>query len=307
MRSYLSALDHYNTRPNPPRSKKWKGLPDNARPLGRTGDTHKGIHKTEDGVIYYRLYDTNIATFYPPNADGDYRVVCRYYNSVTTRTFINDNSLTYGYLITTEDTYVSVPYVPSRMNGASLLFNADGKLIVSESSHPDIYTRVANMEDKAKRRALMADLETLVLLCSYRLDNYKAEATVEEHYGMAFARKRWQPTTIDDFERVVSQMRFDSNRNGTPFNFADPDFVQVTLELGQGVVDVLASSRAVADGYESHRPNREISAKAVASITLEDFKRSLYNRLLKVFKLDVGSERKPWGQFMPKLPRKAFF
>lgn len=305
MQSYHSALSHYNNRPNPPRSKKWKEMPDNARPLVRVGETQKGIHKTEDGVIYYRLYDTNIATLYPPNANGEYRVECRYYHSVTTRKFMNDNSLSYGYLMTTDNTCVSVPYVPSRSTGASLLFNADGKLIVSESSHPDIYTRVANKEDKAKRRALMADLETLVLLCSYRLDNYKAEATVEEHYGAAFARKRWQPTTIDDFDRVVSQMLYTSNRNGTPFDFAEPDFVQVTLELGQGVVDVLASSRAVDEGYHSYHPNHEISAEAVASITLEDFKRSLYNRLLKVFRLDVGSDLKPWGQFMPKQPRKA--
>ncbi len=312
MRSYIDALHHYNARTTPPRSKKWRAMPDNAKPLVRVGDTHKSIHMTNEGVIYYKLYNTNIATFYPPNADGEYLVECRYYHSVTTNKFMNDHRLTYTVLTASDNSHVRVPYVSNHKEeiSASLVFNADHKVIVSKSRHLDVYTKVTSPEDRAQRRELMAELDTLVTLCGLRLEQYRADVTLEEAYGAPFMRTYHQPVQINLFNHLMDNLHYRKQREGTPIDVNDKEFVATVLDLGQGVFDILASSRAYdKDGafvYRAQFMNHNARQEAVNSVTLEDFKRSLYSRLLKGFKLNVGSARKAWGQFMPTLPRKMY-
>jgi hypothetical protein len=312
MRSYNDALIHYNRLTTPPRSKKWRAMPDNAKPLVRVGTPNKSIHMTSEGAIYYKLYDTKIATFYPPNADGEYLVECKYYNSITTNTFMNDNWLSYTCLTASDDSVVRVPYVAARKTplSASLVFNAQEKLIVSKSHHPDVYTSVTSPEDRAKRRELMAELDILVTLCELKLEQYRADVTLEEAYGAPFMRNHRRPSQIALFEQMMNDLLYRKQRDGTPIDVNNKEFVDTVLELGQGVFDILASSRAYErDGTFSYRAqfmNHDARRDAINSVTTEDFKRSLYNRLLKGFRLDKGSARKVWGQFMPTLPTKMY-
>jgi hypothetical protein len=127
-----------------------------------------GIHKTNEGAIYYRLYNTNVATFYPPDTDGNYKVVMEYYDSQTTNIFMYENGLHYYGFETTEGKQVRVPYVRSWNSetqrnepSATLWFNKDHKLIVDKSSHRDIYTMKSSTEDKSKRKEFRQKLETL--------------------------------------------------------------------------------------------------------------------------------------------------
>ena len=312
MRSYNDALRHYNQLTTPPRSKKWRAMPDNAKPIVRVGDSHKSIHMTSEGVIYYKLYDTKITTFYPPNADGEYLVECRFYNSVTTNKFMNDNGLSYTVLTASDNSTVRVPYVPTGKAplSASLVFNARDKLIVSKSHHPDVYTSVTSPEDRAQRRELMAELDVLITLCGLKLEQYRADVTLEEAYGAPFMSRHRQPVQINLFNHLMDNLHYRKQRDGTPIDVNSKEFVDTVIDLGQGVFDILASSRAYErDGTFSYRAqfmNHNARRDAINSVTPEDFKRSLYNRLLKGFKLDKGSARKVWGQFMPRLPRKMY-
>ena len=314
MNSYTRALHLYNQLTTPPRSKVWKAMEDNAKPLRGVGCKYKSLHKTDSGVIYYKLHDTRVCTIYPPNADGEFLTEYRYYNAQSTDMFIYEFGLGYDRLHTTEGTWVSVPRVAQfcRNGGgakvtASLVFDANDKLIVAKSSHADIYTRVSNAEDKAKRRALTKELDILIMLCGLKLEQYRADAEIRHDYGAAFAKRRNQPVEISDFLRLMDDLRFRQKRDGTPIDLQDSTFVNCVLELGQGVFNVLASKRACSEeeGRHYYSPTPKVCAEAINSVTSEDFNRSLYNRLMDGFGIKTGSDFKPWGQFMPTLPRKA--
>jgi hypothetical protein len=315
MQSYAQALELYNSRPIPPRSKKWKEMPNNARPLSRTGDTHKGIHMTDEGVIYYRLYNTNIATLYPPQVDGTYRVECRWYDSQTTRNFMSDFGLYYTYLFTTDDTRVSVPLVPMSRPCADLTFTAENKLITTRSWHADIYTAVSSADDKQRRREFKAKLDTLTTLAMFKLENYRTNVTLESNYGAPFGGGWRNPQSLLALEVHIRDGRYRSNTEAEDYDFNDPEFIEKVLNAGQGVFDVLASKRAYNENafrYYRANPEEERKVKAqqqqiVNDITLEDFSKSLHNKLLSLFNLKKGSDRKPWGQFQTSLPRKFFY
>ena len=311
MQSYAQALELYNSRPVPPRSKKWKEMADNARPLRRTGDTAKGIHMTSDGVIYFRLYNTNIATLYPPQVDGTYRVEVRWYDSQTTRNFMSDCGLYYTYLLTTDDTRVSVPLVPLSRPCADLTFTADDKLIVARSWHADIYTAVSSADDKQRRKEFKAKLDTLTTLAMFKLENYRANATLEADYGRPFSGGWRNPQSLLALEVHIRDGRYRSNTEAEDYDFNDPVFIEKLLDAGQGVFDVLASKRVYAeDCFYNRFRSKEGQEQAldqlkqiVNDITPEDFSKSLHNKLLSLFNLKKGSDRKAWGQFQATLPR----
>ncbi len=313
MQSYAQALELYNSRPVPPRSKAWKAMADNARPLRRTGDTNKGIHMTDEGVIYFRLYDTKLVTLHPPQADGTYRVEVRWYDSQTTRNFMSDFGLYYVYLLTTDNTRVYVPLVPTSRPCADLTFTADNKLITARSWHADIYTAVSSAEDKQRRREFKAKLDTLTTLAMLKLENYRANVTIEASYGKPFASGWRLPDSVRLFEHKVHEIKYRTHsRDPEDFDFNDPEFIEALLNAGQGVFDILASKRMWGENCFYHRfKSKEAQEEAlkqqiqiINSVTPEDLSKSLHNKLLSLFNLKKGSDRKAWGQFQPSLPRK---
>lgn len=313
MQSYAQALELYNSRPVPPRSKKWKEMADNARPLKRTGDTAKGIHMTADGVIYYRLYNTNIATLYPPQADGTYRVECRWYDSQTTRSFMSDFGLYYTNLLTTDDTRVCLALVPTSRPCADLTFTADDKLIVSRSSHADIYTAVSSAEDKQRRKEFKAKLDTLTTLAMFKLENYRTNVRLDADYGRPFGRSYYAPKSLLDLEKLIRDARYTTSDLAEDFDFDNQEFIEHVLAAGQGVFDILASKRAYNESLLAryYRPTpeelqdvRNKQQQIIEGVTPEDFSKSLHNKLLSLFNLKRGSDRKAWGQFQATLPSK---
>jgi len=315
MRSYQDALDHYFSRPVPPRSKKWAAMPNNARPLQRTAYAHYGIHKrNEDQAIIYRLYETNVATIYPPNAEGNTLVECCYYDSPLTNTFMGTNNICYYRLPTTEGKEVCVPYVHSyapygdpKPATAKLMMDKDGKLIVSQSWHADIATRVSTTEDKNKRKELLKQLDGFVMLIGLRIDQYRANCTLDANYGRPFSQGYHQPDSIrmcrvdaDELEDINAAMN-------------DPNVIDNLVEMGQGVFDILASKRAYEAellGWYASRahPNGVDEAKhaIIKGVSTEDFLKSYRSRLQKLVGIKEGTGFKIWGQFREKLPRKWY-
>ena len=107
MRSYASALKLYNSLTKPPRSRWWREQPDNAKPLVKVRTRNKSIHMTDSGVIYFKYYNTKIASFVNDPASNTYTAVMRYYHSVTTNSFMSDYGLHYTSLHT--DPLASAP------------------------------------------------------------------------------------------------------------------------------------------------------------------------------------------------------
>ena len=316
MRSYQSALDHYISRPVPPRSKKWKAMPDNARPLQRTAYDHYGIHRrTEDNAIIYRLYETNVATIYPPNKDGNTLVECCYYDSPLTNNFMWTNNIGYYRLPTTEGKEVCVPYVHSdapygqpKPSSAKLMLDKDGRLIVDQSWHADIATRVSTTEDKAKRKELFKQLDGFVMLIGLRIDQYRANCTLDANYGRPFSQGYHQPDSIR-MCRVDADELADIDKA-----LNDPNVIDNLVEMGQGVFDILASKRAYENNLLQYWRTRgqatEIIEAAkhalIMKVSTEDFLKSYRSRLQKLGGIKEGTGFKIWGQFREKLPRKWY-
>jgi hypothetical protein len=321
MRNYQSALDHYISRPVPPRSKLWKAMPDNARPLQRTAYTHYGIHKrNEDQAIIYRLYDTNVATIYPPNKDGNTLVECRYYDSPLTNNFIWSQGLHYYRLNTTEGKEVCVPYVHSdapygdpKPATAKLMMDKDGKLIVSQSWHADIATRVSTTEDKAKRKELAKQLDGFMMLIGLRIDQYRTNCTLDRDYGRPFAMEYRQPESIKNVRDFVNGADAkEIYKIGDVLN--DAGTVDELVEMGQGVFDILASKRAYDGGllnyYSRTRQTAEELQAAnhaiIRGVSTEDFLKSYRSRLQKLVGIKEGTGFKIHGQFRESIPRKWY-
>ena len=324
MKSYNEALSHYNSIKKPPRAKNWQAdtVIHNGKPLRRTGDTHMAIHMRDDGVIYYRLYDTHVATFYPPQADGTERRTFKFVATQTTTTFMFDYGLHTWEVTMDDDTKAHIPYVSNggwRENDkltADLTFNANNQVIRSRSSHQDVYTMVSNDEDKAKRKELRDKVEHLITLSLFKMPQLKEDATVEESWGQPFGTSyRNAPREVEDLKQYIVLRGIDID---------DTIFVGKFMDSLQGAFNLYASKIcydaelfdwgnfwSIADQTQRQEAERQYKMEQeearfakVAEIDEKAFKKSLTNMLLSACNIKTGSVRKPWGQFMPKLPRK---
>jgi hypothetical protein len=327
MISYDQALAVYNKAKAPKSSQRWLKMPDSARYLKDVNATHYAIHKKADGTIYFRLYSTDVAVFYPPNENGEYKVDCTYASTQTTHGFMWWWQLHYDHLETTCGKRVAVPYVSDvwGVNApptAKLVFDVSGKLILDKSWHREIYTKVVSAEDKVKRAHLRKGIHSLLTLNEFKLQSYKENVTVDAYLGKPFGTGyRNTPHGIDTLAshirgalRVVDIEHFDFN---------DDAFIGDFMNAGQDVFNVLASQRLYKAtprllGYLStwQKTPAEIQAlqqerrmqqqPIIDSITHEDLTKSFTALLLKLFNIKVGSDLKDWGQFPNKLPNKWY-
>lgn len=321
MKSYNEALAHYDSINKPPRSKKWKSdvMPNNGKPLRRTSEDHMAIHKRDDGVIYYRLYDTNILTLYPPQADGTERRTFKYVGTQTTSTFMYDYGLN-CYTVNMDDgTEARIPYVPNGgwvkndMVTADLVCDAEGRVIRSRSSHKDVYTMVSSAEDKLKRKEFKQRLDSLITLASFNMtslvDNAKLDSTWGEPFGTAYD----EPHELTQLKQYIGQFGASVDDNL---------FIEKFMAGVQGAFNVYASKLAYNAGLfmwasfwhldtDEQRKQAEAEFKVeqarkrdelLANIDDKGFRKSLTNMLLTSARIKTGTVKKPWGQFMPTLP-----
>jgi hypothetical protein len=281
-----------------------------------------GIHMRDDGAIYYRLYDTRIALFYPPDTDGTERKVFKYVGTQTTGSFMDAYGLWFHSVTMDDGTEAYIPHVS---NGnwaendkitADLICNAQGQVIRARSAHKDVYTMVSNDEDKAKRKELRDKVEHLITLSLFKLPQLKEDATVEESWGQPFGTSyRNAPREVEHLKTYLQTHELDINDN---------HFIDMFMESLQSAFNLYASKacydaglfkwksfwniqdqtqRAEAERQYKMEQQEQRFAK-VADIDEKAFKKSLTNMLLSACNIKTGSVKKPWGQFMPKLPRK---
>jgi hypothetical protein len=325
MKSYNEALSHYNSIKKPPRAKYWNegaGNYNNGKPLRRTAEGHMGIHMRNDGVIYYRLYDTHVATFYPPQADGTERKQFKYVPTQTTIAFMDAYGLWFHSVTMDDGTHA---YIPHAQNGgwrendkltADLVCDTNGQVIRSLSSHQDVYTMVSNAEDKAKRKELRDKVEHLITLALFKMPHLKDDATVEESWGQPFGTSyRNAPREVEDLKQYIGLSGVDIDDNIFVGKFMDSLQSAFNLYASKICYDAdlfrWKSFWHIQDKAEQQQAERQYKMEQeearfakVADIDEKAFKKSLTNMLLSASNIKTGSVRKPWGQFMPKLPRK---
>lgn len=330
MKCYADAVNHYDAITKPPRSKKWKlgtdAGKDNGKPLRRTSETHMSIHKRDnDGAIYYKLYDTVIATFYPPQADGTERRTFKYVATQTTDAFMSSYFLHFYSVKMDDGTEACIPYAThggwrdNDMLTADLYVNPNNQVIRSRSSHKDVYTMVSSAEDKVKRKEFKQRLESLITLATFNMVSLQANCQLDQQYGEPFGTAYNEPRELLQLKRYIREKGAD---------LEDEVFIGMFMPAVQGAFDVYASKLAYnAGGWEwgnyywegttrltdeqgaarraEHEKQKEqIRLNTIASVTTEGFTKSLTNMLLSAANLKTGSVKKPWGQFMPKLPSR---
>lgn len=332
MISYSRALEVYNNSKAPKRSNTWLSMPDSARYLHNVRATHYGIHKTADGAIYFRLYSTNLVTLYPPNENGEYRVDVRYVHTQTTRKFMWWWGLDYDNLNTNDGRCVAVPYVGVThwRDGdptAKLMFDASDKLIVDKSWHEQIYTKVSSAEDKVQRKMIRQAIKNLVTLNEFRLHTFKENCQVHQYLGQPFGTSyRNMPMGIGNLESHIKYALRDNamRDNGydlSQFDFNDNKFIELFMDAGQDVFNILASHRVYSAGLfkwvsrwnktqaeiqDMDRKQIEERVPVINEISGEELNKAFVNRLLSLFGVKEGTALKDRGQFPNKLPNKWY-
>lgn len=223
---------------------------------------------------------------------------------------------------TTEGETVRVPYVENgnwrdnHLPTATLYYNKDHALIKERSSHKDVYTMVSSPEDKAKRKELRGEVEHLITLALFKLPNLKEDVTLESQLGQPFATS--YGNSPRGVEHIKQHLRFHE------LDINDNTFIDLFMSGLQDAFNLYASKVCYDAGlfayksfwHISNEQERDVAASKfkieqqdaryamVADITPDGFKKSLTNMLLSATNNKVGSVKKPWGQFMPKLPVK---
>jgi hypothetical protein len=175
---------------------------------------------------------------------------------------------------------------------------------------------VSNDEDKAKRKELRDKVEHLITLSLFKLPQLKEDATVEESWGQPFGTSyRNAPREVDRLKQYLSDHDIDINDN---------TFIDLFMDSLQSAFNLSASKVCydadlfrwqsfwhITDKAEQKQAEQQFKMEQqeqrfakVADIDEKAFKKSLTNMLLSACNIKTGSVRKPWGQFMPTLPRK---
>ena len=313
MITYEHAKNLFESTKKPPRSKKYS---ENQRPLRRVQESGLMLEKDNDNYVY-RINGTSVATFYPPNNQGEYKVGLNWngrsldlplmhkyvgmYHSVKVETTLGDQ--------------VVVPLNPrydreTEKFSALLTFDSSHKLIVEKSKHYPVFILKSTGEDKAKRQKLKKDLEAYITLQMFKLASLKNNCNATERQGRPFGesglsygmRAKMQDFLRQDVLPLESQ-----------------EFAMAFDDVAQHSFNMLASKRmwnTNSSMFNDWRWRNDPALKSDAlemrqdiihAITEDDMKNSLVTELLNLANLKAGSEDVPLPQFANKLPRKYFY
>lgn len=317
MINYEHAHNLYNNTKKPPRSKKYL---ENQRPLRRVGKDHLMLQKDAHSYMY-RFYNKEVMRLYEPNEHGEYEVAIKgvYGNTSLDLAwkFLGISSAIT--LTTTTGDQVRVPLNSSYKKqdkefSAVLVFDKENKLIVERSWHADVYKLVSTDEDKQKRKDLKKELDAYVTLQMFKLPTLRDNCNPDESMGAPFGESGLSHS-------YQSTMR-DALRN-LPLPLDSQAFMETFDKVAQDVFDMLASKKVYAESggnlfwkargryFGQQDPAEKDDAKEkiediVASITPEEYKKSLVARLISYANLTKGTKSVALPQFANTLPRTYY-
>jgi regulation of enolase protein 1 (concanavalin A-like superfamily) len=270
----------------------------------------------------YKINGVDVVRVYEPNEAGEYEVaVIGLYGTY-------DINLQYkftGYyngmgIATSTDEQVRLPLNPNYQDqgkdfSALLTYNSSDQLIVEKSWHADVYRLASTNDDKATRKSLKEELDAYVTLQMFKLPTLKDNVNLSANMGKPFGESRLSYTVQSD---MMSAMQ---NR---PLPLESQSFMETFDKVAQDCFDMLASKKVynAPDTYgnlfhkmgswaRSRNPAEADDAQEqaddiVASITPDEFKKSLVAKLMSFAGLAKGSESVPLPQFGKTLPRTYY-
>jgi hypothetical protein len=270
----------------------------------------------------YKVNGVDVARVYEPNEAGEYEVAViglygtydihlqykftGYYNGIGVETTLGD--------------MVRVPLNPNYKEqgkdfSALLTYNSSHQLIVEKSWHADVYRLASTNDDKATRKSLKEELDAYVTLQMFKLPTLKDNVNLSSSMGAPFGESRLGYAIQSD---MMSAML---NR---PLPLDSQSFMETFDKVAQDCFDMLASKKVynAPDTYgnlfhkmgswaRSRNPSdaddaQEKADDIVASITPDEFKKSLVAKLMSFAGLAKGSESVPLPQFGKTLPRTYY-
>lgn len=315
MRTYQEIDTLFKETRKPPRSKKYN---ENQRPLRRVTENHLMLEK-DDAKYHVKINGTSIAVFHPTNSVDEWAVDLKGLYStydihlMRQLTGFHNHQL----FVTSLNQEVIVPlnpfyYAQGKPCSASLVFDRNNKLVVEKSWHADVYSRRASEDDKAKRKEIKDRLDAYVTLQMFKLPMLIQNAKVSASLGQPFAEFPKQGT-----QQVVAMGIYSTNIDNA-------EFMQAFDTMAQSTFDMLASKKVyndnsmgslfgLAQGWGS-RSNPALISDAkekiqdiVNSITPDELKTSLVNRILTLSGISKGSDFVPLGTFPNKLPNRYYW
>jgi hypothetical protein len=159
----------------------------------------------------------------------------------------------------------------------------------------------------------MKQLDTLFTLSTFRLADFKANATVDNDKGAPFTNgghNYYSTTTVQTLQDYVTEQRMSLDI------LHEGEFIKLCMDAGQHIFDVLASKRCYAAECISYawarKHDPELAARddaqareIIDAVTPEDFVKSFKATVLRMFRIG-GNARKDWGQFRESLPSKWY-
>ena len=322
IRNYTEADNHFIDTRKPPRSKKWD---ENERPLKNVSAYHYRLIRHRGGEFYdVVLYNTTMARFYKPTAEGHERRLYMGHYSQTSKSFMHTvlhvGPITYMavqpieqpyYRWAEQDKKVSVFIGEGKRIGddmgmdysADLWFDANDLLLVDKSRALDAHRLVSTAEDKARRKELRQLMEGYAMLMAMRLPEFLNENTIlSSRDTIAFNKINSDDYGLREFVNAVKRGEQPTERH-----------IEALVQYTDNAVSALASRRAA--DFTNLRwvgtclkefPQLDIDDLQISE---KDVIKTVTSKLLRVSGAEAPTGRVPYPSFRPAvdLPRSNLF
>lgn len=301
--SYTAAEKHFNDTKEHKRCKGWQSH-ERCLKTRASGNRHYRIEKHNDGEYYdVCLYQTVMARYYRPDADGNQRVLYAGHSSVTSSSFqsgvlgVWDRSRR----TTTTGKEVVVPlycnnifYDHGDKFTADLTFDASFRLIVEKSKHAPHFTHKSSAEDKARRKRIKEKFSSLIMLAQMRMPEFADNCMPTHDKGRPFGGGH-----LSYNERMAVESIWEGGDE------LEQHWVDYFFDLCQEVYDTLVAKRGYEQGsfhltYRYAQPNQTHSKPSDLEkpITEKCLEKAILNKVFKLVGANGGTEAVEQPQFM---------
>lgn len=316
MINYQQTHELFTNTKKPPRSKKYA---DNQRPLRRVSEAHLMLQRDNHSYVY-KVNGVEVARVFDPDEHGGYEVAVRgLYATYDINLMWKFTGLYNGMQIeTTTGDKVRVPFnsqyrEQDKDYSALLHFNSSHQLVVDKSWHADVYRLASTDGDKQTRKELKAELDAYVTLQLFKLPTLRDNVKLSANMGRPFGESELSYSLMGSMN--------DAMRN-RPLPLESQSFMETFDAVAQDCFNMLASKKI----YNHDNANlfykmgnwqrqrdpaaaddaQEQADDIVASITPEEFKKSLVAKLMSFAGLSKGTQSVPLPQFGNTLPRTYY-
>jgi hypothetical protein len=290
IRNYEEARKWWDTHPKPPRSRKWD---DYQRPLYNTASKHYRLESMEpDRYIDVILYNTTMARYHAPDADGNQRRLYFGHYTITSRNFMWDVLKVNPHCNTAHTTDGRKVVAPIYMHhfthdgdtpfSADYLFTPDNKLIVERSAHTRHWRKVSTDDDKTKRARVRELFKPFLDIAMFRMQEYEANATLSINVGQPFGGTAYGYRHKEAVRNMTSALV----ANAEP----SQDDINMFFDLGQEAFNTIASKRGynqdgfVMDNWYNRQNKTTLGTPndLERPVTADDLRKSLTDMVMKL-------------------------